>query len=127
MTKGRAIFGAVVLFAAATAAAVPQAKVPSVAGIWEMTVQSPQGDMTTDITFTQEKNTIQASMIGPQGMELSGKGALKDNEIQWTFTISWSNGDFVLTYKGKVEGEVMTGEVDTGDYGAFPWTAKKKK
>ncbi len=127
MTKGRAIFGAVVLFAAATAAAVPQAEVPSVAGIWEMTVQSPQGDMTTDITFTQEKSTIQASMIGPQGMELSGEGTLKGNEIQWTFTISWSNGDFVLTYKGKVEGEVMTGEVDTGDYGAFPWTAKKKK
>ncbi|MCK7481946.1 MAG: hypothetical protein M0C28_35820 [Candidatus Moduliflexus flocculans] len=31
-----------------------------------------------------------------------------------------------LTYKGKVEGETMAGEVQAGDFGAFPWTAKKK-
>jgi hypothetical protein len=118
--------GMVVLLAA-TAAALPQTKVPNVAGVWEMTVQSPQGDMTSEITFTQEKDVIKASMVGFQGVEMAGEGTLKENEIQWTFTISTPNGDFVLVYKGKLAGEEMSGEVEAGDFGVFPWTAQKKK
>jgi hypothetical protein len=120
------IIGVIVLLAATTAA-FPQAKVLSVAGVWEMTVQSPQGDMTSEITFTQEKDVIKASMIGFQGMEMAGEGTIKENEIQWTFSISTPNGDLVLVYKGKVAGEEMSGEVAAGDFGSFPWTAKKKK
>lgn len=126
--KRSSVFVGLALFGiAAAAAALPQAKVPDVAGVWEMTFQAPQGDMTSDITFTQEKEVIKASMVGPQGMEMAGEGTLKENEIQWTFTISTPNGDFVLVYKGKVAGEEMSGTVEAGDFGTFNWTAKKKK
>ena len=126
MRKRGFVFGVAILIVG-TAAVFAQTQVPNVAGVWEMTFQGPQGDMTSDITFTQEKEAIKVSMIGPQGTEMTGEGTLKDNEIQWTFTISTPNGEFVLVYKGKVAGEEMTGEVEAGDFGAFPWTAKKKK
>jgi hypothetical protein len=41
--------------------------------------------------------------------------------------ISGGMGEFTLTYKAKVDGETMTGEVQAGDFGTFPFTAKKKK
>ncbi len=126
MRKSLAVLG--MIFLLATSAIVyAQAKVPNVAGVWEMTFVGPQGDMTSDITFTQEKEAIKVSMVGPQGMEMTGDGTLKENEIQWTLTISTPNGDFVLSYKGKVNGEEMAGEVSAGDFGTFNWTAKKKK
>ena len=103
------------------------AKPAAVGGVWEMTTQTPQGDMTTDATFVQDGEKIKFSATGFEGMEMAGEGTVKGQDVEWTVTLSGPMGDFVLTYKGKVDGETMTGEVQAGDFGAFPWTAKKKK
>jgi len=64
---------------------------------------------------------------GFQGDETSGSGKIKDNEIEWTITVSSPRGEFTLTYKGKVDGEMMTGMVDFGQMGSADWTAKRIK
>ncbi len=103
-------------------------KPADVSGVWELTTQgTPQGDMTADATFVQENEKIKFSMAGPQGFEMAGEGKVTGKDIEWTVTISTPQGDFALVYKGKVDGETMSGEVQAGDFGAFPWTAKKKK
>lgn len=96
-------------------------------GVWEMTMQTPQGDMTADATFVQDKEAIKFTMPGPQGMEMKGEGTIKDKDVEWTVTVSAPMGEFVLVFKGKVDGETMSGEVQMGDFGSAPWTAKKKK
>lgn len=105
------------------------AKPADVAGVWELTTQgTPQGDMTADATFAQEAEKVKFTMSGPGGFEMTGEGTVKGQDIEWTCVISMpQGGDFSLTYKGKVDGETMTGEVQAGDFGAFPFTAKKKK
>ena len=103
------------------------AKPAAVGGVWEMTTQTPQGDMTTDATFVQDGEKIKFSATGFEGMEMAGEGTVKGQDVEWTVTLSGPMGEIVLTYKGKVDGETMTGEVQAGDFGAFPWTAKKKK
>jgi hypothetical protein len=103
-------------------------KPANIAGVWEMTTQgTPQGDMTSEATFVQEGEKIKYTAAGFQGMEMTGEGTVKGQDVEWTVVISTPQGDFSLTYKGKVDGEIMTGEVQAGDFGAFPWTAKKKK
>lgn len=102
-------------------------KPADVGGVWEMTTSgTPQGDMTADATFVQENEKIKFTM-SPEGMEMTGEGTVKGQDIEWTVIISTPQGDFTLTYKGKVEGETMSGEVQAGSFGAFPFTAKKKK
>ena len=96
-------------------------------GVWEMTIQTPQGEMTADATFVQDKDAIKFTMPGPQGMEMKGEGMVKDKDVEWTVTISGGMGEFVLVFKGKVDGETMSGEVQAGDFGSSPWSAKKKK
>jgi hypothetical protein len=103
------------------------AKPAAIGGVWEMTTQTPQGDMTTDATFVQDGEKIKFSATGFEGMEMAGEGTVKGQDVGWTVTLSGPMGEIVLTYKGKVDGETMTGEVQAGDYGSFPWTAKKKK
>jgi hypothetical protein len=99
----------------------------SVSGSWDMTIQTPQGERPTTVTFTQEKEAVKVSMTGPEGMTINGEGTIKESAIQWTLTISGPNGDFTLFFKGKVEGESMTGELQMGDFGTATWSAKKKK
>ncbi len=102
------------------------AKNADIAGVWEMTMQTPQGEMTRDATFTQEKDVIKMTMEGPMG-EMKGEGTVKENEVQWTINMSTPNGDFALVFKGKVDGDKMTGEIQMGDMGTSNFTAKKKK
>jgi hypothetical protein len=113
--------------AAPAAAQEKPVKPVDVAGVWEMTTQAPQGDMTADATFVQEGDKIKFTMAGPGGFEMAGEGTVKGLELEWNVIISTPQGDFALTYKGKVDGETMAGEVIAGDFGSFPFTAKKKK
>ena len=103
------------------------AKPADVAGVWELTTQTPQGDMPGEATFVQEGDKIKFSMPGFQGMEMTGEGTVTGQELEWTVILSTPQGDFMLVDKGKVEGDTMSGEVQAGDFGAFPWTAKKKQ
>ncbi|HDT13868.1 MAG TPA: hypothetical protein ENO03_05860, partial [Candidatus Aminicenantes bacterium] len=60
--------------AGALAAQDAPAKPSDVAGVWEMTIQTPQGDMPSDATFAQEGDKIRFTMPGFQGMEMMGEG-----------------------------------------------------
>lgn len=103
------------------------AKPADIAGVWELTTRdTPQGDMTAEATFVQEGDKIKFTMTADGGFEMAGEGTVKGQDIEWTVVISTPQGDFTLTYKGKVDGETITGEVIAGDFGSFPFTAKKK-
>jgi hypothetical protein len=127
----RTLLALAVIVGALAVPAAAQDKPPKpadVAGDWELTTQgTPQGDMTADATFAQEGDKIKFTMAGPGGFEMTGEGTVTGQDIEWTVIISTPQGDFALTYKGKVDGETMTGEVIAGDFGSFPFTAKKKK
>jgi hypothetical protein len=98
----------------------------NVAGDWEITSQSPRGEMTRALHFDQDGEKIKVTMEGFRGDEITGEGTVQGNNIQWTMTMSTPGGDFTLTYKGTVEGDTMSGTVDMGDRGTRDWTAKKK-
>jgi len=118
---------AVLALGALSAQTVAPVKPADIGGVWEMTMQTPQGDMTADATFVQENDKFKFNMPGPQGMEFAGEGTIKGQELEWIVLLSGGMGEITLTYKAKVEGDTMTGEVQAGDFGAFPFTSKKKK
>jgi hypothetical protein len=142
MRKGLPVMFWVFLFAFAIPA-LPQAKEPqkepqkepakqppkevNITGAWDMLTQTPNGDMPGDATFTQEKESLKVTMSGPQGTPMTGEGTVKDGAVQFTVTISTPNGDFSIFFKGKIDGEKISGEVQAGDFGSFTWVATKKK
>lgn len=98
-----------------------------ISGVWEMTIQIPQGAQTVEATFAQEGEKLKISMEGPQGMLMEGEGTVKESAVEWTMIISAPMGEFMLFFTGKIDGETMAGEVQMGDFGAAGWSAKKKK
>jgi hypothetical protein len=107
-------------------APAPQ-KTVDVSGVWLVTMQTPQGEMTQEATFTQDKEALKVSMTSPMGTDMKGEGTIKGQDLQWTLTVSTPNGDFALGFKAKVDGDSMSGDIQMGDFGSSTFTAKKKK
>lgn len=98
----------------------------NVSGDWELTMETQRGEMTRDVHFEQEGENLTVTMESPRGGEVTGKGTIKGNDIEWTVTRSTPRREFTMTYSGKVEGDTMSGEVQMGDFGTFEWKAKRK-
>ena len=97
----------------------------NVTGDWEMTITSPRGERTQDIHFEQEGEKLTVTMQGRRG-EVTAEGTVKGNDIEWTVTRSTPQGEFTMTFTGKIDGDTMSGEVQIADFGSSEWKAKKK-
>jgi hypothetical protein len=98
----------------------------NISGTWDLTTQTPRGERTSPAVFEQTGETLKVTMTSPRGDEMTGTGTIKGQDVEWTITRTTPRGEMTMTYKGKVQGDTMSGEVQMGDFGAAPWTAKKK-
>jgi len=123
---GKTLLTLLSIFVLMSLAYLPGQDKVNVSGDWEITLITPRGERTSDITFVQEGENLKVTMKDPRGAEISGTGTVKGNEIEWTVTRSTPRGEMTLTYKGKVEGDSMAGQVQMGDFGSADWKAKRK-
>jgi hypothetical protein len=100
------------------------AQSPNVTGEWEVTINSPQGSRTANITFKQEGEKLSGS-IKRQGGELPFEGMIKGKEIKFTYTIKFQDNDLAITLTGDVEGDSIKGTADFGGFAQGDWTAKR--
>jgi hypothetical protein len=124
MTRSRLFAGAVLaLFSAVLWAG---AQTVNISGEWEMTIQTPRGEMSLTTKFTQEGEKLTVSMVGPRGGEANGEGTIQGTAIQWSVTRTGPEGNsFIVTYKGTVEGNSMSGTAEN-PRGTVNWKATKK-
>ena len=97
-----------------------------VTGIWDMTVESPQGALEVVATLKQEGEKLtgtQASQMGEAALE----GSVVGNEIKYTINIDAGGQQMSIVFAGKVEGDTMAGVFDFGGMGTASWTAKRRK
>ncbi|MBE3098309.1 MAG: hypothetical protein IMZ44_14430 [Planctomycetes bacterium] len=104
----------------------PKPQKIDVTGVWESTVEAPQGTMTSTATYKQEGEKLTGTHVGQMG-ELPLAGTVKGNEIAYTITIDAQGQQFTLTYTGKIDGDAIAGSVDFGGMGSTTWSAKRKK
>jgi len=104
----------------------PKPQKIDVTGVWESTVESPQGAMMSTATYKQEGEKLTGTHVGQMG-ELPLTGTVKGNAITYTITVDAQGQQFTLTYAGKVEGDTITGTVDFAGMGSATWSAKRKK
>jgi hypothetical protein len=110
-----------------SAAAFAQTPPVDVTGIWAVIFETPMGERTYMTSFVQEKDVLQVVMKSAQGTEMKTTGKIKGNELEWTVVLSGPMGEISLAFKGKVEGEAMTGTVQMGEAGEAAFKAKKEK
>ena len=104
----------------------PKPQKIDVTGVWESTVEAPQGTMTSTATYKQEGEKLTGTHVGQMG-QLPLAGTVKGNEIAYTITIDAQGQQFTLTYTGKIDDDAIAGSVDFGGMGSTTWSAKRKK
>ena len=120
---------AAVLIAVAVAlvpAAAQNAKKIDITGQWEMTVESPQGQMVITANYKQEGETLTGTHVSEMG-ESPLKGTVKGADVEYKISIDMGGQQMEIVHKAKVDGDTMKGSADLGEMGAIPFTAKRKK
>jgi hypothetical protein len=111
--------------AAPAPAPAPAPGAVSVAGTWELTVESPMGSRTSDAVFTQNGETLGGKMVSQRG-EAPLQGTIKGDTVAFNLTINAQGQDLTIDYSGKVTGDTMSGTVQFGSFGDGKWTGKRK-
>jgi autotransporter translocation and assembly factor TamB len=106
--------------------AAQDAKKIDITGTWEMTVESPQGQMLITANYKQEGETLTGTHVSEMG-EAPLKGTVKGADIEYTLTLDMGGQQMSIVHKAKVEGDTITGSAIIGEMGTIAFTAKRKK
>jgi hypothetical protein len=94
-------------------------------GVWDLTVETPNGTGTPTVTFKQDGENLTGTYKGRFG-ETQLKGTVKGNDIKFSVTISPQGQDLVIEYSGTVDGNTMKGKAKFGEMGEGNFTGKKR-
>jgi hypothetical protein len=118
------------IFLAVAIALVPvaaqDAKTIDITGTWEMTVETPQGQMVITANYKQEGEALTGTHVSEMG-ETPLKGAVKGADIEYTITLDMGGQQVSIVHKAKVNGDTITGSAIVGEMGTIAFTAKRKK
>jgi hypothetical protein len=98
----------------------------SLAGDWELTVETGQGSGTPQIQLKQNGNalsgTYKSSMLG----EAPLTGTVNGNDFTFSVKLDAQGQQLTILYSGTVDGSSMKGKASMGDMGEGTFTGKRK-
>jgi len=112
------------LVLAALLVAVPTFAQTTVAGDWELTIQSPTGTRTVPLNLKQDGEKVTGMFKGPQG-ELPVEGTFVNDELKFSFAIPIQGASIDISMNGKVANEAVSGTAQFGGFGEGPFTMKR--
>jgi hypothetical protein len=112
---------AIALVVSAPIAATAQ----DVTGDWVVTVDSPQGATSIDLTMKQAGEDLTGTITSPMGA-VEFKGKIAKNAINVAYNLDLQGNAIAIRMTGTVAGDDITGNLNVGGLGDVPWTAKRK-
>jgi len=119
------ILAAMTVALVALLVAVPmQAQDVDIAGKWETTRETPRGTMTSTFTFQVDGAKLTGIIGSQMGDTEISDGTVEGNKISFKAVMSRGDRTIEMVYSGTVEGDTITGTMQT-PRGEQPWTAKR--
>jgi hypothetical protein len=122
MTRRKLCVLALAIVGSAPMAAFAQT---DVSGDWLVTIESPQGPVTIDLTMKQAGEALTGTVTSPMG-SVDFKGKVLKEALNVSYTMNVQGNSIEITMTGTVAGDAITGRVDFGGLGEVPWAAKRK-
>jgi len=113
------------VLATLTFAAPPASAQTTVAGDWDVTLQTPMGDNTFQVNLKQNGDKLSGVLKSPMGELPFTGGTLTGNDVKFAFEIDAQGNKIMITMTAKVTGDTMAGKADFGGFGEGDWTAKR--
>ena len=110
---------------AAIVAADPTAVVKP-EGDWTYTVESPQGGGGI-LKIKKEGEVLSGSIINSRSNRETALKAISlvGNELTFSYEVNFGGNTNSMSFKGIITGDVLTGTMSMGQFGAFPMTGKR--
>src|SRR5215510_13537944 len=112
------------LVCALTLSASATAQSPDVTGDWDVTLNSPQGARTGQLSLKQDGEKLTGKIKSQRG-ETPLEGEVKGKEIKFKYTVKFQEQELVITMTGSVDGDAMKGDADFGGFAQGDWNAKR--
>ncbi len=95
-----------------------------VAGVWELTMETPQGANTVNLVLKQEADKVSGELNTPLGL-VPVSGTQTGAVVALTARVDVQGTALLLDFKGTVAGDTLNGNVKAGDFGEFPFKGKR--
>lgn len=97
----------------------------AVDGDWDVTVKSPMGDQKSVLTVNSDGGSFTGKMAGGMGtMDITG-GSVEGNTLKWKMSITVPM-PLTLDATATVDGDNISGDVDTGAFGKMALSGCRK-
>ncbi len=96
----------------------------SVAGTYNVTVQSPMGDQAGTFTVVVDGDTFTGSLNGALGSMTADNGKVSGNTLTWQMEMKVPM-PMTLDCEATVDGDAITGKVTAGMFGSMPLTGTR--
>jgi hypothetical protein len=96
-----------------------------VAGEWDLTFKTDQGEISATLTLKQSGAELTGTLSSPQG-DGPVKGSVDGSNVKWTMDFSGPNGSITIDFAAEVAGLAMKGEANFGQ-GSILFYGKKKQ
>lgn len=106
---------------------VARAQAQSAVGSWDITIETPNGARTSQLVIKQDGDKLTGAMKSPRGERPLDSVSVKGSDITMTMTVNAQGQDLVVTYKGKIEMDKMSGDADFGGFASGAWSAVPHK
>ena len=94
-------------------------------GTYEVEVDTPLGVQSVKLTLKTDGDSLSGSVESRMGSTEFSGGRVNGNEITCRMKTDSPLGELDLEYKGKITGDDITGEVNTGIFGGMPLKGKR--
>jgi hypothetical protein len=99
----------------------------SVAGSWDITIDSPNGKREGVLVIKQEGDKLTGILKTARGDRPLDSVTVKGSDITFVMTAQVQGQDMVMTYKGKLDKGAMSGDADFGGFATGTWSAVPHK
>jgi hypothetical protein len=126
-TCSRPVPTLLILLGALLAAGSPcdaSAQAVDLTGAWLLTVESPNGTGSRDVTFVQDGESLSGQISSSRAAGLL-VGTVDGHDVTFVATVEMDSGAFDITYRATVTGDEMEGSVDFGSYGGGTFTGRR--
>jgi hypothetical protein len=104
--------------------AAPLSAQANVAGEWAVSFATPMGMMEFTMAVSQSGTKLTGHMTSDVG-EFPLKGTVDGDQVTIDWTLNDNNKMVDITFKGKVEGDKMSGTAKLGTIGQGPFSAER--
>lgn len=97
----------------------------AVDGKWNITMNTPMGSRQTTLELNASGAALSGTWVGQQGPQQFSGGTVDGDNVAWQVDMSGPMGAMTLSFKGKVEGDNINGDVQFGSFGSGTFTGTR--